>query len=972
MELKKTLPAILIILGVLIVILTFGTIIEEDELEVAAGCGKKGTKVHGRITDSDLDGLPDNNDNCPNKANSQQLDEDGDGLGCVCDLCPDDPENNCDACADKDKDKDGYDEIECGGNDCDDNNPSVYPGAPEIQCNEIDENCDGEDSCENPELKTYFEDADGDGFGNPDESEEAETKPEGFVLDGTDCNDENPDIYPKATEACNGIDDDCDESVDEGVLKRFFADQDGDGYGDPNSSKQTCVQPDGYVANGHDLAPNDKDKIGLDIDEDGIDDLVDNCRGITNPNQADDDGDGVGDLCDEDSGDFKKYYLDSDGDGYGDSSIFREAYARPEGYAADSTDCNDEDPNIHPYAPERCNYIDDDCDGYADEILLTGTFYKDNDGDLFGNIDEPIHHCMPEGYVDNSLDCDDTNKDINPGMEEICNGIDENCNEDVDEGFLDTDEDDFADCVDEDDDGDGILEDGDGSGDAGDNRCTDGQTTNCDDNCVLTANPGQEDYDGDKIGVHCDTSETLDLNTRSIQELNDAIQYIPDFGTINLESSGSSTISVSSSIVISDKKIYIIGSDNLALSCTRNDMNLIDINFNEDNLSVTIKDLILKGNNYESRGIDIDINENAGSVTIDNVEIDSFRDPSTSSSAFGGGIKITESGDNNNLTISNSNIHNNKAKYGGGIYVYSYGESFVVNMSNNNIHNNESVYDGGGIKAYIADMSSYRYININISSNLIDSNSSSSKGGGISIENKSDNNNIKITKNKIYSNTVTNSTGDGGGIYIDLDRISGTETDIFQNMIFDNTVEDNGGGIYAYSHGYSSDTYNDFDFFNNTFHNNSANSGSGLFFNNTLNTGTFRAYNNLFSDAQNCEALYLYTSNYYTYIRNNAFYDNSSDFLCDGYVDASGSCGVSDCDELEQHYSSSYVNDNIGVQSDPYITTDLSSADFIHLHSTSDCIDAGYSYVSGLSAFDIDGEDRTYGTIDIGADEYNP
>jgi hypothetical protein len=96
---------------------------------------------------------------------------------------------------------------------------------------------------------------------------------------------------------------------------------------------------------------------------------------------------------------------------------------------------------------------------------------------------------------------------------EVCNGLDDNCNGTVDDGFVDTDADGLKDCVDPDDDNDGRLDDGDGSGIQGDHPCTNGQTINCDDNCRLVSNATQADLDLDGIGNACDTDADGDTFT---------------------------------------------------------------------------------------------------------------------------------------------------------------------------------------------------------------------------------------------------------------------------------------------------------------------------------------------------------------------------------------------------------------------------------------------------------------------------
>ena len=98
-----------------------------------------------------------------------------------------------------DADQDGF---TVGDGDCNDNDPTIHPGAAEI-CDGIDNNCNGQ--VDEGGQNTFYRDADGDGFGNPTASTQACTAPAGYVVDHTDCNDGNAAIHPGATELCNGV-----------------------------------------------------------------------------------------------------------------------------------------------------------------------------------------------------------------------------------------------------------------------------------------------------------------------------------------------------------------------------------------------------------------------------------------------------------------------------------------------------------------------------------------------------------------------------------------------------------------------------------------------------------------------------------------------------------------------------------------------------------------------------------------------
>jgi len=148
-----------------------------------------------------------------------------------------------------------------------------------------------------------------------------------------------------------------------------------------------------------------------DSDGDGIPNLLDNCPTNANPSQMDFDGDGKGDLCDPDD--------DNDGQ-------------------QDSTDCAHHDPDINQWATEACDGIDNDCDMQIDEQGAAGCFqvYQDADNDGFGSLTATVCVCSENapGTTTTPGDCDDKLPATNPSAVEACNGVDDNCNGQIDEG----------------------------------------------------------------------------------------------------------------------------------------------------------------------------------------------------------------------------------------------------------------------------------------------------------------------------------------------------------------------------------------------------------------------------------------------------------------------------------------------------------------------------------------------------------
>ena len=326
-----------------------------------------------------------------------------------------------------DFDGDGY----VGDDDCDDNNALIHNNAEEV-CDGLDNNCDG--LVDDGVLTSFYADADGDGYGNEEGSVQSCETPSGYVPNGSDCDDSNAGIYPGADESCDGLDNNCNDEIDEGLGVFYFVDADGDGFGNDQEEIEACELRDGLSAIGGDC--NDDDATVSPVAIEVCDEIDNNCDGII------------------DVGEGTIYYPDADNDGYGNGNAAIEACAPPVGYIEVADDCDDSNANINPSADEVCDEVDNNCNGLVDDDDSTVTdvlvWYLDYDGDGYGDPSYSNNGCVgPTDYVDNDDDCNDLDATINPGVTEVCDEIDNDCNGTVDEGvqstwYLDYDGDGFG------------------------------------------------------------------------------------------------------------------------------------------------------------------------------------------------------------------------------------------------------------------------------------------------------------------------------------------------------------------------------------------------------------------------------------------------------------------------------------------------------------------------------------------------
>jgi len=300
-------------------------------------------------------------DNCRTVANpfQENMDSDATGDACDCDIDADGDQNANPGCP--------------NDSDCAPFNPAVFHGATE-KCNNINDDCDTETD----------EGCDDDTDDYCDVNMTVVGTPAVCPKTGADCNDNNINVNPGMTEACNGVDDNCSGAPDEGLGSTTC------GVGVCLHTIANCIAGEVHIC---DAMAGSGDEI--------CDSKDNNCDGVTDEG-CDDDGD---DFCDA------------------DMVLSGIPSVCPNG----GGDCNDDSIQIKPSAVEKCDDIDNNCDQDTDEGC-------DDDGDnwcdsAMTTVGTPV--VCPNG----GGDCFDQVFGRNPGATEVCNGVDDNCTGSPDEGL---------------------------------------------------------------------------------------------------------------------------------------------------------------------------------------------------------------------------------------------------------------------------------------------------------------------------------------------------------------------------------------------------------------------------------------------------------------------------------------------------------------------------------------------------------
>ena len=399
--------------------------------------------------DDDDDGVLDGADNCPVNTNTDQSDFDADGVGDVCDLDDDndgvnDPDDNCPVNANGDQldtdgdgagdacDPDDDNDLDPDWTDCAPTDPNISSKHAELCGNAVDDDCDGSTDEEGATgCTTYYWDGDGDLYGTADSKCLCEPVDSYTALEGGDCADDDPGRNPGEQEVCgDAVDQNCNgvaNEVDAVGCTLWYFDDDGDGFG-TDDALCMCTGEGKFTAPANGDCNDAEIGISPNAQEVCFNGIDDNCDGSQNSLNA------VG--CSD-------FWVDVDGDTWGAGTVQCLCAAKPDEHitATQGGDCADDDPAVTPAAVEICgNGKDDDCSGVEDDPDAVGCsdFFLDLDGDGWGT---PQKQCLcqagPEYRATQQGDCNDAVPAINPGVADVCNGVNDDCAGGVDDAPLD-------------------------------------------------------------------------------------------------------------------------------------------------------------------------------------------------------------------------------------------------------------------------------------------------------------------------------------------------------------------------------------------------------------------------------------------------------------------------------------------------------------------------------------------------------